>query len=289
MAEPVFNVRNQGRRLAQEREHAAADLQVGPFGVAAQAIRFADAAVQNGRLDAAAMVFNMDPIAGVQSVAVDRDGLVEKRGGDRRRNEFFRMLIRTVIVRAIGDGDRQAVSVEVSADQMVGGGFRGRIRTLGGEGGRFIELARFGKRERAKNLVGGNMVETNDLAFAAARFFKQRVRSQNIGFKEYLRVGNRTVDVRLGGKMHDNVNVVHREFDGRRVCNVAANESDARCIHALEIRLAAGVSQRIKHDHAGVIMMRKPIANEIRTDESGAAGHKEFHNHQRMMRRATAQ
>src|SRR5512133_3203729 len=56
VAQAVGDVLNERWRFAERREDKAADLQIRPFGVAAQAVRFPGPAVQHRRLNAAALI-----------------------------------------------------------------------------------------------------------------------------------------------------------------------------------------------------------------------------------------
>ena len=67
------------------------------------------------------MILDVEPIANILALAVDRQRLSIERLDDHERNEFFRKMIGAVIVRAIGEQGRQPIGLVPGANQMVGG------------------------------------------------------------------------------------------------------------------------------------------------------------------------
>ena len=63
------------------------------------------------------MIAHVKPVAHVHAVAINRHRLPREDALDDDRNQFFGKLIWAVIVRAIRDDRRQAVSVMIGADQ----------------------------------------------------------------------------------------------------------------------------------------------------------------------------
>ncbi|MND33672.1 hypothetical protein D3C80_242690 [compost metagenome] len=74
------------------------------------------------------MVLDEQPVTHLQPVAVHRQRLACQGIEDHQRNEFFREVERAVVVRAVGDQYRQAISTLPGADQMVGRGLARRVR-----------------------------------------------------------------------------------------------------------------------------------------------------------------
>ena len=79
---------------------------------------------------AGAVILDVQPVADVAAVAVDRQRPAVERVQDHQRNQLLRKLVRTVVVRAVGDQRRQAVGVEVGPHQMIGRGLAGRVRRV---------------------------------------------------------------------------------------------------------------------------------------------------------------
>ena len=83
----------------------------------------------------------------------------------------------------------------------------------------------------------------------------------------------------LRGEMHDRVDLVffHQRFDQRLVADIALHEAESG------VRLKPGqvcsisrVRQRVQDDQCVVRMRVGPVANEVCTDEAGAAGYQQI-------------
>ena len=114
------------------------------------------------------------------------------------------------VVGAIRDGYRQAVSVIISAHQMVAGRFAGRIRAAR------IVRAVFGplyfgiKRQRAQDFVSRHVVEMFDLMLV--RGFKQLMGAQHISADKIVRRGYRTVNMGFSGKMNNGFRLLFSKY-----------------------------------------------------------------------------
>src|SRR5574342_1071964 len=139
VAGPVGDEPHQRSRLAEEVEDAVDDVQVLPLVRPAQVVALAGLAPLQGRAEAGAMVLHVDPVAHVQAVAVDREGLVPQGVGDHERDELLRELVGAVVVGAAGHQHRDPESAGVSQSQAVAPrlgrrvGGTGRQRALLGE------------------------------------------------------------------------------------------------------------------------------------------------------------
>ena len=69
--------------------------------------------------DGAAMVFDVEPVADLHTVAIHRQRFARQRIDDHQWDEFFRKMVGAVVVAAIGGQHRQAVGVVPGAHQMV--------------------------------------------------------------------------------------------------------------------------------------------------------------------------
>ena len=77
------------------------------------------------------MVLDVEPVAHLQAVAVDRQGLAGQRVDDDQRDQLFGEVVGAVVVGAIGGEHRQAVGVVPGAHQVVAGGLAGRVGAVG--------------------------------------------------------------------------------------------------------------------------------------------------------------
>src|SRR5438105_3513173 len=80
------------------------------------------------------VIADVEPVANIHAIAVNRDGFASEAALDDDRDELLGKLIWTIIVGAIGNDDGQAVGMMVSAHEHVAGGLAGRIRRVGGVG-----------------------------------------------------------------------------------------------------------------------------------------------------------
>ena len=96
---------------------------------------------------------------------------------------------------------------------MVGSGFAGAIWTARIVRRVFIKR-RIAGRERAKHLIGRNMMKSFECIIF--RGLEQIVRAHNIGMNKSGAIQNRTIDMRLGGKMYNRVHlfyqIIHQIF-----------------------------------------------------------------------------
>src|SRR5690554_7842722 len=90
-------------------------------------------------MDSAAMIGYIQPIAHVFSIAIDRNGFASKGLPDNGGDEFFLVLIRSVVVRTVGRYYRKSIGVEITSHDKIGRSFRCAIRT---------EIGRASCRER---------------------------------------------------------------------------------------------------------------------------------------------
>ena len=95
-----------------------------PGGAAAAASR---RSASQHQPEGAGVIIDMEPVADVLAVAVDRHGSPAS-ALDRERNQFFGELIWPVVVGAIGDQQRQPVGTLPGAREMIGTGLARRIR-----------------------------------------------------------------------------------------------------------------------------------------------------------------
>ena len=84
------------------------------------------------------MVFDVKPIPDVQSLTIDGKALVMRRIIDHQGNEFLRELVRTIVVRATGNGHGKPICPMVGKSQQVRGCLRRGIWARGMKRGAFM-------------------------------------------------------------------------------------------------------------------------------------------------------
>ena len=159
--------------------------------------------------DPRAVILDVQPVAHVAAVAVDRQRPPLERVQDHQRNQLLRKLIRPVVVRAVGDQHRQAVGVEVGAHQMIGRRLARRVRRVRRVRRLLAELPV--GAERAVDLVGRDVQEAERRRAPRRRAprserprrLEQHERADDVGVDERPRAVDRPIDVRLGGQVQD--------------------------------------------------------------------------------------
>src|SRR4051812_15428960 len=133
------------------------------------------------------MVLDIQPIADLQAIAVDRQRLPFDRAQDHQWDELLGELSRSVVVRAVAYDHGQSVRSMPGAHQMVRRRLRRRVRTARPIGRIFRERCRVGL-EVAEHLVSRDMMKPETVPRVALKLppmgkrgLKERYRSNYIG------------------------------------------------------------------------------------------------------------
>src|SRR5205823_8550734 len=103
------------------------------------------------------MIIDMDPIAYVLAVAVNREGFIQQRLHDHEGNQLLRKLIWAVVVRAAGDDYLLPMGLEGSEREKIRSGFARGVRRARIEQRLFGKLSR--RRQRTVKFVRRNLNE----------------------------------------------------------------------------------------------------------------------------------
>jgi len=169
-------------------------------------------------IDGVAVVEDIEPVANLATLAVDRDGLVLDTIGDAKGNKFFGELVGAVVVAGVADGNGKVVGAVICADEVIGSGFGSRVGTGGIVGSGFGELGWRIELEAAKNFVGADVMEADVFGFGG---FEENKGAGDVGVDKNLRIGDGTVDVGFGGEMDDKIDVLGGLIDDVAVTDVA--------------------------------------------------------------------
>ena len=96
------------------------DFKISSLRVAAEAVGRSRTSALQGERNTGAMVFDMNPVANVATISVNRERLPGKRPRNSRWNQLLWILARSVVVRTIRRDGRQALGVMPGPDQEVG-------------------------------------------------------------------------------------------------------------------------------------------------------------------------
>ena len=129
-------------------------------------------------------------------------------------------------------------------------------------------------------------MEAEALRILAARLgpvlpcgIEQRVGADDIGLDEGRRTVDRTVDMALGGEMHDRVDGVlaQQRGDQHTITDIALDEVVARAVADRSKRgEVGGVGQLVEIDHA-MVGCRDQVAADGRADEACSPSHQDIH------------
>ena len=240
------------------------------LAVRADQVGLADTTLGQDRPHAAGMVLGVDPVANVLTLAVQLRPLALEDVRDLAGNELLHMLVRTVVVAAVGNRGPQAVRAGPRAHQHVGRGLRTRVRAGRMVRGGLRELGRIIQSEVAIHLVRAHVVVADAVL---AHGLEQTERAFHVRLQERFRVRDRIVVMGLGRVVHDRVVARHDLVEQLGVADVAMHELDTVLGKARDILDVARIGQGIQHGHMHVRMVVDHVMHEIRTDETTATGH----------------
>ena len=265
--------------VAELLEDGLDDVDVGALIMAADVVDLADAALLQNQVDGMAVILDVEPVADVLAVTVDRQLLVGQRVDDHQRDELLREVVRAVVVRAARDRRRDLVGAMVSHDKQVRTGLRSRIRARRLEV-RLLreEQVRAVERQVAVDLIRRDLMVAIDAILAAG--VEQDARADDVRLQEDLRILDGAVDMRLRREVDDDVRLLLLEdaIDRTAVCDVRADELKVlllhRCLERLEV---ARIRQLVDADDAVIRMLLEHVVDEVRANEAGTAGHDNRH------------
>ena len=206
---------------------------------------------------------------------------------DKQRYQFFRELIRAVVVGAVGDNGGHAVCVMICTYKMVAAGLGSRVWRMwlifSVFGKELVAVGRvafgFGKLQSAVNLVGGYVVETFAVPIAVPSNFgglQQAKSAHHIGFGKSEGVFYAAVHVALGGKVDNAVYIVLLEHFQHFVvvADVGFYKSVVGFVlHIFKVGQIAGVCQFVKVNYLVIRIFVHKQANHMRADETGTASY----------------
>ena len=101
--------------------------QIRALAIATDIINLTHAAIGKHCPNGAAVVGHVKPVANLTAVAVNWQGLALEAVQDHQRYQFFRKLIRTIVVGAVGRERWQAIGVVVGPHEVIAGRFGRRV------------------------------------------------------------------------------------------------------------------------------------------------------------------
>ena len=255
------------------------------FAVSANVVGFPEGSVFQDGQKGFDMIFHVEPVTDLIAFAVDGKGFAFQGIEDHQGDEFFRKLVRSVIVGTIGDQDRKPVGAVPGPYQMIRRRLGSRVGGTGRVWGGFREEAG-GVVEIPVDLVGGNVEEPEGvLAIRCQGFeifaghFQEGAGAHHVGLDECRRAVDGAIHVAFGCQVHDCVRLLGGKdlTKGSRITDVDLLEGIVR------MRVCSGDGLQIAcvgefvHVDDGVFVRREDVANECGSDEACAAGDEDFH------------
>ena len=154
-------------------------------------------------------------------------------------------------------------------DEQVAGRLR---RAVGGGRLKRRVLGEGAVGDRAVDLVGRDLHVAGDAELT--RGLEQHAGADHVSAGERLLVGDRAVDVRLGGEVHDRVAARERVPDGVGILGRALDELDP-VLHFGQVLAPPRIGELVE-DHNLVAAVERE-ADVAGPDEPGTAGDKELH------------
>lgn len=272
---PVERVLALSHHLQDHSKHG----DVVPLAVRADQVGLADPALGQDRPHAAGMVLGVDPVAYVLALAVQLRPLALEDVRDLAGDELLHMLVRAVVVRAVGNCGPQAVRAGPRAHQHVGRGLRARVRAGRMVRGGLREPGRIIQSEVAIHLVRAHVVVADPIL---PDRLEQAERALHVRPQERLWIRDGIVVVGLGRVMHDRV-MPRRDFvEQVSVADVAHDQLHTILGQARDVLRIARIGELVQHGHMHVRMMIHHVMHEIRPDETTATSHNDVLGNKRL-------
>ena len=203
----IRNICDKALGLAEFLADQLNDIDITLLVMSADIIDLTDGSLVDDKVDSFAVILNIEPVTYIQSFAVDRERLIVKRIGDHQGDQLLGEVVRSVVIRAAADGYGQTVSPVVCKHQKIGRCLGRTVRRARMKGsGLRKEQVRPVKRKVSVNFICRYLMISDVSVFTAC--IHKNGRTDDVGFKEYLRILDRTVDMRLCSEVNDYVGLL---------------------------------------------------------------------------------
>jgi len=238
-------------------------------------------------VDGTAVVFDVQPVADVESVTVDGDGFTSQGFLDREGDELLGVLAGTVVVGAAGDEGRHAVGAVIGLSHQVACCLGNTVGTAGFDGRVFGELLGALDREVTIDFVGADVEEAGSVHAGVllpllAGHVQHDLGAQDVGAHEDVGAVDAAVHVGLGSEVDDLGGMILGEdgLHGGTVGDVGLHERVAGVIRNLfDVVGVAGIRQRVEVDEMDIGILLHLLENETGANEATAAGDKNCISH----------
>ncbi|SYJ11597.1 Uncharacterised protein [Klebsiella pneumoniae] len=132
------------------------------FVMAANVVSFTALALGGDFIKCTRVIFHIEPVTNLFAVAIHRQRFTRQRIENGQRDQFFREVIRAIVIGAVGHHDRQTVGTVPGTNQVIATGLGGRVRAA-------WRIRRFFRKQVISavqvtiNFISRDMVETERL------------------------------------------------------------------------------------------------------------------------------
>jgi hypothetical protein len=158
-------------QFVEQRADRMDDFEIGLLVPAADVVGLARTAGIQDAPDGAAVVPDVEPVANLLAVTIDRQGLAGQGIDDHQRNQLLGKVVRAVVVRAVGGQHRQTIGVVVGAHQMVARRLARRVGAVRLVAMGFAER-RFLPGQRAIDFVGRDVQKRKPCLASSGRLLQ---------------------------------------------------------------------------------------------------------------------
>ena len=157
----VLHMLDQTLRLAEIFTDEFYDINIFHLIVSADVVDFSDGSVAQDQINRLTVILDIQPVAHIESLSVYRKRLICQRICDHKRNEFFRELVRAVVVGTAADRHRQAVRSVICHNKQIRRCLGSAVRTGGMDRRIFMEeQIRAVQRQISVHLIRGYLMIT---------------------------------------------------------------------------------------------------------------------------------
>ena len=189
-------------------------------------------------------------------------------------------MIRSIVVGAAADGNRQTISTMVSQNQKVSTCFGGAVRAAGVDRSLFgKEQVRAIQRQISVYFIGRYLMISLDTVFSAG--IHQDSSTFDVGIQEYFRVLDGTVYVAFCCEVYNHIRMFFFEqfVYSFTVCDAFFYKTEVRVVHN---RSQSGqvtcISQAVQAYDPIIRVFFQHMENKVASDKSGTAGNNNIHN-----------
>jgi hypothetical protein len=225
------------------------------------------------------VILDIEPIAYIQALAVDRQGLVMECVDDHQRDELLREMIGSIVIGTTADGYRESVCPVIGKDQKIRGSLGAAVGTAG------MDRCLLSKKQVRSvdgkisvNLIRRDLMIARNAVLSAG--INERRSADDVGLQEDLRILDRAVYMSLRRKIDDDIRffLLKKTLYALTVTDIQFDKSKSRMIHnRCKGGKIACVGQLIHTDDTVFRMFLHLVKHKVASNKSSSSGHNNSH------------